>query len=705
MGLDFKEAFSSFLHQYFHANATFWNSVKICGNFKVAVDDYQEDYLFSEVITKSDCCCSNGLDKINTPIRGSGQAPIIIKEEPNEANRPSVLSGEVVTTSCTNLSSITNTSTTNTVISNNASLSTTSSSNGNNTNTIQTVADKTNNCGTTSSQSSHIETVLSPDTNYAVPPTRPSRWYISNCQPQTSDIDGRTILPSMPLLVTSTPAAPSSPNKITDMLQITSCEGEEEAAALQTFSSAQDPIPTEESVTLQGATSFATETQVAGQPPSLLSSYMKTPVGSVGQFVDQSIAKVEPISSMKHLVGHVDTTTVESVVSGVKLVHQIVPKRESTSACEDQGSEIHLSYSHKDNSKNKNPNADLFCSAPGSFQPPFSNPQTTVKPHLSPKSKSSISTPTFNSNLTRQLILRRTASPSMKVFRKTLNKALRLSYQKASNFNIKGLSTDMKSPNIKFSNPYFKPSESVTTETSLTAERNHDITNRTHILTLPKKDDFVYCPTNQGISDLSQVLSAQKSIKSTLPLSSPAHKLNQTMMKVPNRSSLKSTLYQSKYKVGNSLSQISSPLPTVSHEKINDFISQQAPATFKTIESIDLTIDNDNFPRRRRSNAIYRSQFLCTTCGKYFTRKSSLNEHKKDVHEKTNDKFICCICSKRFTRPQHLRDHMNIHYMCKPHKCTSCGHKFFNKISLLRHKRKCYSDQSISAAEQTVTAI
>ncbi|XP_052831659.1 serine/threonine-protein kinase pakE isoform X3 [Octopus bimaculoides] len=296
MGLDFKEAFSSFLHQYFHANATFWNSVKICGNFKVAVDDYQEDYLFSEVITKSDCCCSNGLDKINTPIRGSGQAPIIIKEEPNEANRPSVLSGEVVTTSSTNLSTITNNSTTNTVIPNNASLST-SSSNGNNTNNIQTVADKTNNCGTTSSQSSHIETVLSPDTNYAVPPTRPSRWYISNCQPQTSDIDGRTILPSMPLLVTSTPAAPSSPNKITDMLQITSCEGEEEAAALQTFSSAQDPIPTEESVTLQGATSFATETQVAGQPPSLLSSYLQLTYTNA---VDKNLAPMTPLPTCPH---------------------------------------------------------------------------------------------------------------------------------------------------------------------------------------------------------------------------------------------------------------------------------------------------------------------------------------------------------------------------------------------------------------------
>ncbi|GAB1598989.1 uncharacterized protein LOC115223641 isoform X3 [Argonauta hians] len=301
MGLDFKEAFSSFLHQYFHANATFWNSVKICGNFKVAVDDYQEDYLFSEVITKTDCCCSNGLDKLNTPLRGSGQAPIIIKEEPNEVSRP--LSGDVVATSnpSTNTSS-SSSSSTNTVISNSSALSTTSASNG----TVQTVADKSSNCST-SSTSSHIESVLSTETTYTVPPTRPSRWYISNCQPQTSaDIDGRALLPSMPLLVTSTPAAPSSPNKITDMLQITSCDGEEEAAALQTFSSAQEPISTEESVTLQGSTSFATETQVTGQPPSLLSSYLQLTYTNT---VDKNLTPITSLPTCPHNSSSNDSIT------------------------------------------------------------------------------------------------------------------------------------------------------------------------------------------------------------------------------------------------------------------------------------------------------------------------------------------------------------------------------------------------------------
>ena len=263
MGLDFKEAFSSFLHQYFHANANFWNSVKIYGNFKVAVDEYQEDYLFSEVITKSDCCCSsNLLDKVTTPIsiRGSGQpqAPIIIKEEPNEPNRPTIITSDVT---ITNSNTITNASTTPTI-------STSPSTNSSSSITSTTVVDKTTNC-VTEGQPSHVETektyaVLSPDPTYTIPP-RPSRWYISNCQPQVTDIDGRPLIPS--LLVSSAPTVPSSPNKITDMLQITSCEGDEEAAALQTFSSAQehDHIATEDTVTLQGPTAFTSEAQVTGE--------------------------------------------------------------------------------------------------------------------------------------------------------------------------------------------------------------------------------------------------------------------------------------------------------------------------------------------------------------------------------------------------------------------------------------------------------
>lgn len=273
MGLEFKEAFSSFLHQYFHTNANFWNSVKISGNFKVAVDEYQEDYLFSEVITKTDCCCSsNLLDKLTTPItiRGTGQpqAPIIIKEEPNESNRSTLISDDVT---ITNSSIITtpNTSTTPTI----------SSSSPSPNNTCVTIIDKTTDCA--GSEAQPIETektytaVLSPDPTYTIPP-RPSRWYISNCQPQVTDIDGRTIIPS--LLVTTAPTVSSSPSKITDMLQITSCEGDEEAAALQTFSSAQehDHIETEDTVTLQGTTAFTTEAQVADLQLTYASQVEKT---------------------------------------------------------------------------------------------------------------------------------------------------------------------------------------------------------------------------------------------------------------------------------------------------------------------------------------------------------------------------------------------------------------------------------------------
>lgn len=292
MGLDFKEAFSSFLHQYFHANANFWNSVKIYGNFKVAVDEYQEDYLFSEVITKSDCCCSsNLLDKVTTPIviRGSGQpqAPIIIKEEPNEPNRPTIISSDVTVKNSCNITT-TNANTTPTL----------STSPSTNSSTSTTVVDKATTCGT-DGQPSHVETektytVLSSDPTYTIPP-RPSRWYISNCQPQATDIDGRPIIPS--LLVSSAPTVPSSPNKITDMLQITSCEGDEEAAALQTFSSAQEHehIPTEDTVTLQGST-FTSEAQVADLQLTYASQ------------VEKTLSTITPLTTCPHNSNSNDST-------------------------------------------------------------------------------------------------------------------------------------------------------------------------------------------------------------------------------------------------------------------------------------------------------------------------------------------------------------------------------------------------------------
>lgn len=663
MGLDFKEAFSSFLHQYFHANANFWNSVKIYGNFKVAVDEYQEDYLFSEVITKSDCCCSsNLLDKVTTPIviRGSGQpqAPIIIKEEPNEPNRPTIISSDVTVKNSCNITT-TNANTTPTL----------STSPSTNSSTSTTVVDKATTCGT-DGQPSHVETektytVLSSDPTYTIPP-RPSRWYISNCQPQATDIDGRPIIPS--LLVSSAPTVPSSPNKITDMLQITSCEGDEEAAALQTFSSAQEHehIPTEDTVTLQGST-FTSEAQVAD---------MKIPVGSVGQFVDRGTTKMEPINSVKHFTDHIDISSVGSVVNGVRFVDQIITKKEPLSDTEAATSDIHLPHSLQDSQKNKHPKS--FTS--NSFH--SNSPQTILSNAQALKSHLSLSDfkPDPHAllvNTNRQPLIRKTSSPSLKVFRKTLNKALRISYQKAMNLNAK--------------NSNFIP----TTESPLINDQSEE--------TIPPKPNVHsmdhFRSTNKDITlaksldlkslDLIQPLVAPSIIK----LPSLSMQKVDSNLKLTQRSSLKSAMYPSRHK--KSLIQFSPCISTESNKKIENLLSsRRALPNAKAVDSIDLTVDNESFVYGKQRNAKYNPKFRCTTCGKYFTRKSSLNEHQKDVHDRTNDKFICCICGKRFTRPQHLRDHMNIHYMCKPHECTSCGHTFFNKISLLRHKRKCYIDKN-----------
>ena len=398
---------------------------------------------------------------------------------------------------------------------------------------------------------------------------------------------------------------------------------------------------------------------------------MKIPVGSVGQFVDRGTTKSEPINSVKHFTDHIDISSVGSVINGVRFVDQIITKKEPISDPEDATSNIHLPHSLRDSPKDKHPKS--FPS--NSLQ--SNSPQTNAPSLKSPLSHSEFKSDphTLLVNPHQQPLVRKTTSPSLKVFRKTLNKALRISYQKAMNFGTK--SSD------------FIPTTESTLITDQTTETpppppKSNIQSTDHFRNT-NKDIILAKIRDLRSSDLTQSLVAPSIIKFP-PLSAQNMDSN-----VKQKSSLKSEMYSSRHK--KALIQFSPHLSTESN-KIENLLSSHRPLPNSEVESIDLTVDNESFVYGTQRNAKYNSKFRCATCGKYFTRKSSLNEHQKDVHDRTNDKFICCICGKRFTRPQHLRDHMNIHYMCKPHKCTSCGHTFFNKISLLRHKRKCYIDKN-----------
>lgn len=117
-----------------------------------------------------------------------------------------------------------------------------------------------------------------------------------------------------------------------------------------------------------------------------------------------------------------------------------------------------------------------------------------------------------------------------------------------------------------------------------------------------------------------------------------------------------------------------------SHRDVAQFKCGFCHKTYKSRQSL-----KDHFRVAHSSN---RKLFVCVTCGKRFTARSSLVMHNK-IHNGEKP-FACPNCPKRFTRAIYLRSHSLIHSgeeKPKPFLClnTNCGRRFPTKHSLLIH--------------------
>ncbi|XP_015344886.1 zinc finger protein 445 [Marmota marmota marmota] len=78
--------------------------------------------------------------------------------------------------------------------------------------------------------------------------------------------------------------------------------------------------------------------------------------------------------------------------------------------------------------------------------------------------------------------------------------------------------------------------------------------------------------------------------------------------------------------------------------------------------------------------------FWCQECGKSFTRKRSLLDHK-GIHS-GEKRYKCNLCGKSYDRNYRLVNHQRVHTTERPFKCEWCGKDFIGKHTLSVHQRK-----------------
>lgn len=90
-------------------------------------------------------------------------------------------------------------------------------------------------------------------------------------------------------------------------------------------------------------------------------------------------------------------------------------------------------------------------------------------------------------------------------------------------------------------------------------------------------------------------------------------------------------------------------------------------------------------PVKKKQNSSKHLDRECEQCGRKFSRKSTLDQHR--VTHTGEKKFVCLQCDKHFTRHSHLMIHMRIHNNDKPYICEVCSRAFVKSSDLIRHRR------------------
>jgi len=83
--------------------------------------------------------------------------------------------------------------------------------------------------------------------------------------------------------------------------------------------------------------------------------------------------------------------------------------------------------------------------------------------------------------------------------------------------------------------------------------------------------------------------------------------------------------------------------------------------------------------------------YLCSDCGKYFTKKSSLKHHKRSHLGKIEKRYVCNVCGTRLSTKSTLELHLRVHSGERPYNCEYCEKAFKQKNNLIDHTRRMHT--------------
>ncbi|KOC66714.1 Chromosome-associated kinesin KIF4A [Habropoda laboriosa] len=84
------------------------------------------------------------------------------------------------------------------------------------------------------------------------------------------------------------------------------------------------------------------------------------------------------------------------------------------------------------------------------------------------------------------------------------------------------------------------------------------------------------------------------------------------------------------------------------------------------------------------------NEFICSTCGKDFRAENSLYEHYLFVHKGARP-HICELCGKSFQLKARLKEHHRIHTGERPYQCDICGQRCRTTNALKLHRKIHFS--------------